>query len=191
MSRLGRRPALKLLALVIAASVIACAAIEALERHAATRDELAEARALWSRHAPLHYRLVVDEETTAGSCRQDLQVEDEHITAVRLNRCVRVPNWTVTNLFTWAADLKNGASRCYPTDVTCVCHITYTARTTFDPTLGYPQRITYHWALATNWAYWGHWERLARTHELPSCDQVARRADGYITITVVLLAPLP
>ncbi|HEX9369940.1 MAG TPA: hypothetical protein VF897_03010, partial [Roseiflexaceae bacterium] len=79
----------------------------------------------------------------------------------------------------------------YPSPVACVCHMNYTARASFDPRLGYPRTITYQWALATNWAYRGHWERLLRNHELPDCERVTRRAGGHITVTVVSLSPLP
>ena len=190
-SRLARHSTIGLLLLSVGFGVLACGLLGALAASAAPGDDLLAARARWAAHPLPRYRLVVDEETNAGSCRQDLRISGERIAEVLQNRCVRVPSWTVANLFGWAAGLEDHAARCYPSAVACVCHIVYTTRASFDPQLGYPQRIAYQWKLTTNWAYPGHWERLLRQHELPSCDQVTRRASGHITVTVVSLTPLP
>ena len=191
MSRSAARSAIKLLLLSMGCGVLACGLLGALAATAAPGGELPAARARWDARALPRYRLVVDEETNAGSCRQDLRISGERIAEVLRNTCVRVPSWTVASLFAWAAGLPDQAARCYPSAVACVCHIVYTTRASFDPQLGYPQQIAYRWALTTNWAYRGHWERMLREHELPSCDQVTRRASGHITVTVVSLTPLP
>ena len=172
-------------------SLLACAMLAALATRAAPADDLPSARMRWAAHAFRRYRLVVNEETSAGSCRQDVQVENEQITSVVLNECVRIPSWTISNLFTWTAGLDSYSSRCYPSTVTCVCHAIYTAQTRFDPQLGYPQQIIHRWNLRTNWAYFGHWERLWRTHELPDCNGVSHRLTDHVTVTVVSLTQLP
>jgi hypothetical protein len=171
-------------------SLLACGMLAALAVRVRP-DELAAARVRWNAHAFRRYRLVVNEETAAGSCRQDVQVENEQITSVVLNECVRIPSWTVSTLFTWAAGLDPYSSRCYPSAVTCVCYAIYTAQTRFDPQFGYPQQIVHRWNLKTNWAYFGHWERLWRTHELPNCSGVAHRLTDHITVRVVSLSQLP
>lgn len=172
------------------AALVGCGVLAAL-MSSAPREDLAAARARWAGHAVKQYRLLVNEATASGSCSQEVQVANEQITAVSLNECVRIPSWTVSNLFTWAAGLEAYASRCYPSDVTCVCHAIYTTQTRFDPQLGYPQQISYRWHLTLNWAYLGHWSRLWRAHELPSCGAVARRVGDYTTVTVVSLTQLP
>jgi len=172
-------------------SPLACGILAALATRAAPVDDIASARERWAAHPFRHYRLVVNEETAASSCRQDVQIENEQITSVELNECVRIPSWTVSNLFAWAAGLDPYSSRCYPSAVTCVCHAIYTAQTRFDPQFGYPQQIAHRWNLKTNWAYFGHWERLWRTHELPDCSGVSHRLTDHITVTVVSLTQLP
>jgi hypothetical protein len=172
-------------------SLLACGILAALATHAAPVDDISSARQRWAAHAFRRYRLVVSEETSAGGCRQDVQVENEQITAVALNECVRIPSWTVSNLFARAAGLDSYSSRCYPSAVTCVCHAIYTAQTRFDPRFGYPQQITQRWNLTTNWAYFGHWQRLLRTHELPDCSGASHRLTDHITVKVVTLTQLP
>jgi len=153
-------------------------------------DQSIAARAQWQAHRIAHYRLVVQEDTPADSCQQDLQIQDEQIQAVQANHCGHLPSWTISNLFTWSAHLVQG-SQCYPTSVTCVCYRISTARTTYDPRFGYPQKSVYEWTLQPNWGYGPHWERLWRTGELPDCRAVARQANGYIRISVVAITPLP
>lgn len=172
-------------------ALLACALLAGLANRLAAADELVAARARWAGNALARYRLVVREETAGGGCRQDVQVQDERIVAVLQNQCVRLPSWTVSNLFVWAAGLERRSARCYPSDVTCVCYAIYTADTRYDPQLGYPQQITYQWRLETNWAHIGHWQRLYRNHELPNCALVSRRAGDYITVTVLSITPQP
>ncbi len=181
-------PALLALAAGLA---LACALLATLAGWLAGGDELGAARERWASRPLARYRLVVSEETSAGGCRQDVRVQNERIVAVLQNQCVRVASWTVSNLFAWAAGLDRRSTRCYPTDVTCVCHAIYSAEARYDPQLGYPRQITYQWRLETNWAYAGHWERMVRAHELPNCVSVARRVGGYISVTVLSLTPEP
>lgn len=191
MRRYAWRSVWRGLAASLAIGLLACGLLGALVGALAPAGDLAAARVRWSARVFSRYRLVVDEQTRAGSCRQELQIDDERIVGVLQNHCVRVPSWTVSNLFTWVSGLNDGAARCYPSAVACVCHAIYSARASFDPQLGYPRQVTYRWDLQTNWGYPGHWERLLRVHELPSCEQVTRRAGGYIVVRVVSLTPLP
>jgi hypothetical protein len=181
---------LGLLAIGLSVALLACGLIGALAGRAAPNTGLVAARARWDTRTFNRYQLAVQEETPAGGCRQELQIQDERIVAVVQNQCVRLPSWTVSNLFTWAAGLNDHVVRCYPSDVACVCHATYTAHASFDPQLGYPHQITYQWKLQTNWAYFGHWERMLRTHELPNCEQTSRSAAGYIAVTVISITPI-
>ena len=54
----------------------------------------------------------------------------------------------------------------------------------------YPHSITHAWNLRLNWTYLSHWKRLWRTGKLRDRSNVARFAQGYVTITVVALDPL-
>jgi hypothetical protein len=91
----------------------------------------------------------------------------------------------VSNLFLWAEEASAVPSRCYPSAVTCVCYKVNSLRTSYDPLLGYPQRVTHAWSLRLNWSYMGHWKRLWRTGELPTCRHIARFEEGHVTITVI------
>jgi hypothetical protein len=153
--------------------------------------QLAEARAHWAARSFSAYRLLIEEETTAGRCQQELRIQDEQIRQVALNSCVRLPTWTVSNLFTWAGQLEDGRTRCFPTNVTCACYTIYSARASYDAQLGYPRTITYQWNLRPNWGYANHWQRLWERGEIPDCQRVSRFAEGHITISVVALSPLP
>ncbi|HEX5691280.1 MAG TPA: hypothetical protein VFX76_14800, partial [Roseiflexaceae bacterium] len=121
----------------------------------------------------------------------DLEIHNEHIRQVGHNSCVRLPTWTVSNLFTWVAQLEDGRTRCFPTNITCACYTIYSARASYDTQLGYPQSITYEWNLRPNWAYSNHWQRLWERGEMPDCQRVSRFAEGHITINVLALTPLP
>jgi hypothetical protein len=178
--------------------LLACAALAAgcglgtsLLGGPALDAQLAAARERWAARPFSSYRLVVEEETNTGRCGQDVRVQDEQIRQVFRNGCVRMPNWTVSNLFTWAEQHSDFKSRCYPSDVTCVCFSIYTTRASFDPGLGYPQSITYRWELAPNWSYLNHWRRLWLNGEAPSCRNISRRAGDHITVKVVALTPSP
>jgi hypothetical protein len=173
-----------------AAALLACAALAPVAGGAGQASEFAAARARWQARSFSSYQLVIQEETNAGSCRQAVEIRDEQIARVLLNRCVRLPSWTVSNLFTWAEQAGDLSSRCYPSAVTCVCYQAYRLRASYDPALGYPQTITQAWSLRLNWAYLGHWQRLWRTGQLPDCANVSRFAERYVTITVVSLTPL-
>jgi hypothetical protein len=191
MRLLAKRSARGGLALVIGVGLLICGGLWMLPRRSAPDMALTTAKARWAARGFASYRLVVREETRGGGCQQDVTIDHEQIRSVALNRCVHIPSWTVSNLFTWFERLEPYASRCYPTPVACVCHMIYTTHASYDAELGYPERVTYAWRLQTNWGYRGHWERIWQTGELPSCDHVARFASGYITITVVSLTPLP
>jgi hypothetical protein len=172
-----------------AAALLACALLAPAAGGPAYASDLAAAKARWAARPFSAYRLVVREQTNASSCRQAVEVRDEKIDRVLENRCVRLPSWTVTNLFTWAEQSSDPASRCYPSAITCVCHKTYSLRADYDPLLGYPRSIIHAWSLRLNWAYLGHWKRLWRTGELPACANVARFVEGYVSVSVVSLVP--
>jgi hypothetical protein len=172
-----------------AAALLACALL-ALAGGAARESQLLAARARWKARPFASYQLVVQEETRASSCRQEVEIRDEKIERVLQNRCVRLASWTVGNLFTWAEQASDAASRCYPSTVTCVCYKVDRLQASYDAQLGYPRSITHAWSLRLNWAYLGHWKRLWRTGELPNCSNVARFGEGHVTISVVSLTPL-
>jgi hypothetical protein len=173
----------------VAGALLACAALAPVAG-GAQESEFVAARARWDARPFSNYQLVVQEETEASSCRQASEIRAEKIDRVLQNRCVRLPSWTVSNLFLWAEQTSAASARCYPSAVTCVCYKEYSRRTNYDPLLGYPQSITHAWSLRLNWSYLGHWQRLWRTGELPSCSHIARFTEGYVTVTVVSLVPL-
>ncbi|HEY3230636.1 MAG TPA: hypothetical protein VGJ87_15535, partial [Roseiflexaceae bacterium] len=147
----------KALLAVIALGVAGCGLIGMLIDRPSSGTRLAEAKARWVARPFSEYRLVIQEQTRGGTCDQDVQIQDEQIQRVFQNGCVRLPSWTISNLFTWAEQLADYKIRCYPTDVTCVCHAIYTKHAVFDPHLGYPQSVIYEWQLQPNWAYLNHW----------------------------------
>jgi hypothetical protein len=185
----AKLPAYRWPLLGIAAVLLACAALASVAG-GAQESEFVAARARWDARSFSNYQLVVQEQTEASTCRQASEIRAEKIDRVLQNRCVRLPSWTVSNLFLWAEQTSAAPSRCYPSAVTCVCYKVYNLRTNYDPLLGYPQSITHAWSLRLNWSYFGHWERLWRTGELPSCRHIARFSEGYVTVTVVSLVPL-
>jgi hypothetical protein len=172
----------------VAGALLACAALAAVG--GAQESELIAAKARWQARSFADYRLVVQEETETTSCRQASEIRAEKIERVLLNRCVRLPSWTVSNLFLWAEQASAMPSRCYPSVVTCVCYKVYSLDASYDPQLGYPQRVTQAWHLRLNWAYMLHWQRLWDTGELPTCANIARIGHGHVMITVVSLVPL-
>ena len=70
--------------------------------------ELVAAKARWQARSFTNYQLMVQEETEASSCRQASEIRAEKIERVLLNRCVRLPSWTVSNLFLWAEQASAG-----------------------------------------------------------------------------------
>jgi hypothetical protein len=179
------------LLLLVAIGIAGCGLGALLQDRTDSDAQLAVARARWAARSFSSYRLVVEEETNGGGCGQDVRVQNEQIRQVFRNGCVRSPNWTINNLFTWVEQQSDYKSRCYPSDVTCVCFSIYTTHASFDPHLGYPQRITYRWELEPNWGYLNHWRRLWLTGEPPSCRNISRRGGDHITVTVIALTPLP
>ena len=169
-------------------AVLACAVLA--PAMSGQESEFVAAKARWDARPFSDYQLVVQEETEASSCHQASQIRAEKIDRVLQNRCVRLPSWTVDNLFLWAEQASTVPTRCYPSAVTCVCYKVNSVRTTYDPLLGYPQRVTQAWSLRLNWAYMGHWKRLWRTGELPTCSHIARIGEGHVTISVVSLVPV-
>jgi hypothetical protein len=177
-------------ALLGVAGVLMACAVLALLVGDVRASELGAAMARWDARSFANYQLVVQEETEASSCRQASEIRAEKIDRVLLNRCVRLAGWTVSNLFLWAEQASAVPSRCYPSAVTCVCYKVYSQHISYDPLLGYPQVVTQAWHLRLNWAYMPHWQRLWSTGELPTCANIARIGEGYVTITVVSLVPL-
>jgi Family of unknown function (DUF6174) len=187
----ARSALLWLLLAYVALGVASCGLGALLLKQPSIDDQLTAARARWATRPFSNYRLVVEEQINAGRCGQDVRVQDEQIREVFGNGCVRQANWTIDNLFTWAEQHGDYKSRCYPSDVTCVCFSIYTTHVSFDPQLGYPQSVTYPWELEPNWGYANHWRRLWLNGELPTCRNISRRAGDHITVTVVTLTPLP
>ena len=173
----------------VAGALLACAALAPIAG-GAQASEFAAARARWDARPFTSYRLVVQEQTEASSCRQASEIRAEKIDRVLENRCVRLASWTVSNLFLWAEQASAVPSRCYPSAVTCVCYKISSLRANYDSVLGYPHSVTQAWSLRLNWTYLPHWQRLWRTGELPTCANIARLRAGHVTIQVVSLAPL-
>jgi hypothetical protein len=187
---MARLLAYKRMLLGIAGALTVCALLALVADGLAYESEFVAARARWDARSFANYQLVVQEATEASSCRQASEIRAEKIDRVLQNRCVRLPSWTVSNLFVWAEQTSAVPERCYPSTVTCVCYKVYSRNTSFDPLLGYPQVVTQAWHLRLNWAYMPHWQRLWHTGELPTCANIARIGEGYVTITVVSLVPL-
>jgi hypothetical protein len=175
----------------VALVVLSCGLLGLLLARPVSGVRLADARARWAGRSFSDYRLVVEEQTNTGRCGQDVRIRDEQIRQVFANDCVRLPSWTISNIFTWTEQLSEYKSRCYPSDITCVCFSIYTTEAVYNAPLGYPQSVTYRWELQPNFGYLNHWKRLWESGELPTCKNISRRDGDYITITVVSLTPLP
>src|SRR4051812_32765212 len=111
MKLLAQRSLRRALLIAVGAVLLGSGLLWLLPHPSAIDAELAAAKARWAARSFSRYRLVVQEETRAGGCQQDMFVEDEQIRSVAQNHCVRVPSWTVTNLFTWAQQLDVYSSR--------------------------------------------------------------------------------
>jgi hypothetical protein len=149
------------------------------------------AQAHWQARHPARYRLVVQEDTDDRSCRQAVEVHDEHVAAVLEDYCGRATPWTVSSLLDWLSYRAQTSSACTTASLACVCQVHHSARAVYDPNLGYPYSATYQWTLAPNWAYLRPLQQLFGPRVIPDCTNSAGAADGAITIRVVSLIALP
>lgn len=189
---MGRLSSLHMrVALLILAALIGACTLPALLVRPRSDGGLASARARWELHPVERYLLTVQETTDISSCAQTVAVERERITEVIDNGCGRLPSWTVSNLFMWAQSLEDGRSRCYPSEVTCVCHAVYSRRASFDEEAGFPRSISYEWTLEPNLRHPAQWQRIWRAGKLPTCSDVTRISGKLVRISVLSLTPLP
>jgi len=154
------------------------------------RQELARAEQQWSARLAPSYRIVIQQQTRAGVCEQDLEVRDERVRTVYRNQCNQPPIWTVSRLFGWVEQLERPASVCYPSAGQCTCRVSARARVTFDPQLGYPRHISYEWGLRPHWENPHYWQALLLDDDLARCANRAR-GGGTVEVSVVSLTFLP
>ena len=161
------------------------------ERIAPPQQALAAAQARWEARRVARYQLVVQEASQSAECQQSLQIDSGQIAHVLFNRCGTVAHWTVPNLYTWVAQHPASKTSCYPSTVTCVCYITYTVTSDYDPTFGYPLEMTSAWKLSPNWSYIPHWQRLLTAGSWPACRAAGGHSTGFVSIRVLDFVVLP
>ena len=141
-----------------------------------------EARRLWDARSFRHYRLSANFSTNWAQCHYDIEVRDDSIERVVGVTCLSAESahtLTVDGIFRhferYANERICAANGCY-------CDGTYVLRATYDPTWGYPQRITTRFA--RNWLD----DLLAGQYRKQSCV----RADPTVErIEIVSIEPLP
>lgn len=156
----------------------------------AQREELARARQQWNAQLLNDYRIVIQHQTRTGVCEQDLEVRDGQIHTVHRNQCNQPPNWTVSRLFDWVAQLEQPASICYPSTNQCTCRVSSIVRVSFDPQLGYPKHVRYDWGLRPYWENVQYWQSFLFDDDLTNCANRAR-GGGTVELSVVSLTLPP
>ena len=111
---MARLLAYKWMLLGFVGSLTACALLALVAGGPAYESEFVAARARWDARSFSNYRLVIQEQTEASSCSQATEIRAEKIDRVLENRCVRLPSWTVSNLFLWAEQTSAVPERCTP-----------------------------------------------------------------------------
>jgi len=168
-----------------------CGLPDAPRASGATDTPLLLAQSRWQARHPARYRLVVQEDTDHRSCRQAVEVQDEHVETVLEDYCGRATPWTVSSLLEWISYRARTSSVCTTASLACVCQVHHSARAVYDHKLGYPYSATYQWTLAPNWAYLRPLQQLFGARITPDCAMSGSEDDGAITIRVVSLTALP
>jgi hypothetical protein len=159
-----------------------------MNRPAQQDSGLAQAQALWLARPFTDYQLAVVEKTQRSICLQDVEVQDEQVHQVSLNRCTHPTTWTVNRLFDWIAQLEQSTSNCFPGPGICACRTTKTTQITYDAQFGYPQSIVYEWQMQPNWTHPDYWRHVWWDKRVPSCS---RNGFGGTQTVTVSLTPLP
>jgi hypothetical protein len=181
----------KIMVICLAAMLGGCGAAATPRSGDAPNTPLLLAQARWQTHRPVRYRLVVQENTADGSCRQSVEVQDEQVQAVLEDYCGRANQWTISRLFDWVAASARTSSACDPSSIACACLINEATSAVYDPQQGYPYSITYRRASAPNWSTLKLWFQLWGASALPGCARGAGTHSQMLTIRVISLTALP
>ena len=157
----------------------------------ATDMPLLLAQSRWQARHPARYRLVVQEDTDDRSCRQAVEVHNEHVATVLEDHCGRATPWTVSSLLDWISYRAQTSSAYTTASLVAVCQIHHSAHAVYDPKLGYPYSATDQWNLAPNWAYLRPLQQLFGARATPDCALSSGGANHSITIRIVSLTALP
>jgi hypothetical protein len=168
-----------------------CGAPAAPRSGGAPDTSLLLAQSRWQTHGLARYRLVIQENTADGSCRQSVDVHHEQVQAVLEDYCGRPTQWTISRLFDWIASSARASSACDPSSIACACYINEATSVVYDPHQGYPYAVTYRRASAPNWSTLKPWLRLWGASALPGCAQGAGTHSQMLTIRVISLTALP
>ena len=168
--------------IVIAGGAVAAGAVVWRQWQASPVYQFREARRLWDARSFRHYRLSANFSTNWAQCHYAIEVRDDTIQRVVGVTCLSAESahtLTVDGIFRqferYANERICAANGCY-------CDGTYVLRATYDPTWGYPQRITTRFA--RNWLD----DLLAGQYRKQSCV----RADPTVErIEIVSIEPLP
>jgi Family of unknown function (DUF6174) len=146
-------------------------------------ERLDAARALWAGRPFQSYQIALFHQTNLGICEQEIVAQDERQTQALRNTCGQPPSWTVTKLFNWINELQNTPTRCYPDQIMCACQIRTSTVVTYDPELGYPQRIVYEWRKQPNLTNLDYWRSLT-DQSFPGCDKDGTGGPVIVNITL-------
>src|SRR4030095_6006351 len=108
----------------------------------APRSQFPLARARWDINSISHYRMAANYGTNLAQCYYDVEVWQERIVHVFSATCLsnaETNMLTIGGIFEYFEAYATKRV-CSPNG--CYCEGSYTVRATYDPTLGYPQRIT-------------------------------------------------
>jgi len=181
----------KIMMIGLAVMLGSCGLPAASDAGGATNAPLLLAQSRWQARHPARYRLVVQEDTDDGSCRQSVEVQDEQVQAVLEDHCGNANPWTVSSLLDWISNRAHASSG-YPTaSLISVCQVYHSAHAVYDPKLGYPYSATYQRTLAPNWIYLRPLQQLFGVRITPDCALSSGTVDGAMTIRVVSLTALP
>lgn len=166
--------------------VLGLGALVALRQPVAATLTLAEARRLWLAQAPPRYTLTITQQTAAGACEQEFQIDGTTAVAVH-DDCRQPVRWTVPRLFNWIAELERERTRCYPDPTMCACRGTIATSVRYDAEQGYPRAIVYEWRKRPNLTSLAYYRSLF-DRSFPGCN---RDGTGGAVVYAIGLAAQP
>lgn len=177
--RRGKRRWLILGALAL---VLSLGALAALRQPAAASSGLAAARRLWAANGLESYRLRVTQQTTLGTCEQEMVAGDAGVTPVS-NTCGMPATWSVPRLFNWIEELGREEANCYPDNVMCACRGAMSIAVQYDQTTGYPSEVVYEWHKRPNLMNVAYYRSLL-DQSFPGCNRDGRGGPVVFTVTL-------
>jgi hypothetical protein len=173
-----RRALLAVASLLAGACVLALAG--ALWLAPAPARDLAAAQRRWEARPFSRYRMVIETQAF-GSCRYEVEIHDEQVTAILQRSCLS-PAPTVTDLFQLIRQHIDEGS-CGPNG--CACDGPIGAEVIYDPQLGYPRELLVRPQPQLRWRYPNYWKRVLFGGGCTLIGWIGQRT------TVLSLTPMP